>query len=244
MKTKQLLTIALVFLAATAYGQTADDVINKYLSAIGGADKWKAIKSRKAEGKMTMQGFDLPVTIFRMPPAKQKVVVSVQGVEVIQAYDGKDSWVVNPLGLPSKDPVKVPEEESKRMKYKEFENDFIDYKKKGHEVKLLGTEDVDGIRCFKLQIIKNKNTADPITETHFLDADNYVPIMESSIVRLGIGEGKEAKTYMSDYQEVQGLMMPFTLETKIEGETIQKFVFEKITLNEPIDDSVFAFPKK
>ncbi len=240
---KRLLTIAFVLLVVVAHAQTVDDVINKYLSAIGGADKWRAIKSRKAEGKMTMQGFELPVTLYQKPPAKQKVVVSVQGMEIIQAYDGKDAWAVNPMS-PSKDPVKIPDEDARDMKDNDFENDFIDYKKKGHEVKLLGTEAVEGIKCFKVKLTKNKNTPNPATETHFFDAENYVPIMQSNIVHSGPGKGKEVKTYLSDYQDVKGLMVPFSIETKVDGETFQKFTFEKVTVDEPMDDSIFAFPKK
>ncbi len=240
---KQLLTIFLIIRGVSAYSQTADEVINKYLSAIGGIEKWKAVKTRKAEGKMTMQGFDLPVTLYQKPPTKQKVVVSVQGMEIIQAYDGKDAWAVNPMG-PTKDPVKIPDEDAKEMKDNEFENDFIDYKKKGHDVKLLGTEVVDGIKCFKVELIKSKNTPKASTETHFFDADNYVTIMQSNIVQSGPGKGKEVQTYLSDYQDVQGMMLPFAIETRIDGQTFQKFTFEKITLDEPMDDSVFAFPKK
>jgi outer membrane lipoprotein-sorting protein len=242
MKMKRLLTCALILVAAAANAQTVDEVIHKYLAAIGGVDKWKAVKSRKAEGKMTMQGFDLPVTLYQKPPAKQKVVVSIQGMEIVQAFDGKDAWAINPMV--SKDPVKIPEEESKDMRDNQFENDFIDYKKKGHEVKLLGTEVVDGIKCYKVELVKNKNKPGASTEIHFFDADNYVTIMQSAIADSGPVKGKEVKTFLSDYQDVQGLMLPFAIETKIGEETLQKFVFEKVSIDEPMDDSLFAFPKK
>ena len=78
---------------------------------------------------------------------------------------------------------------------------------------------------------------------HFFDAENYVPIMVVTYARSGPGKGQEIKTYLSDYQEVDGLMMPFFVEAKMNGQTMQKITIEKWTLNEPMEDSIFSFPK-
>ena len=48
---------------------------------------------------------------------------------------------------------------------------------------------------------------------------------------------------MSDYQEVNGLMMPFTMDQKFEGTTQASISVKTIELNVAIDDSVFKFPE-
>ena len=198
----------------------------------------------KVAGKMTMQGMDLSFNMSTKTPNKQLMKIFVQGQEVVQAYDGKDAWAINPFGG-GKDAVKLTAEDAKAMTEEEFEDEFIDYKKKGHEVKLLGKEEVDGTACYKIELVKNKfNDKEDVTEIYFFDAENYVPIMTSSFARTGPMKGQESKTYLSNYQDVNGLMMPFSTETKINGQSLQKMTLEKVTLNEPVEDSSFAFPKK
>jgi hypothetical protein len=45
-----------LLLLASLSAQTADEVINKYVTAIGGADKWSKIQSLKVEGQIEVQG--------------------------------------------------------------------------------------------------------------------------------------------------------------------------------------------
>ncbi len=233
------------FIGITAVqAQTADEIIAKYFENTGGIEKMKALKTMKASGKMTMQGMDLDFNMTSKVPNKQLVKIMVQGQEIIQAYDGTDAWMLNPF-MGGKDPVKIPAEEAKEMTEQEIEDEFIDYKKKGHQVTLLGKEEVDGTACFKIELIKNKNNdKEDVTEIHYFDAENFVPIMTTAFARSGPVKGQEAKTYLSDYQEVDGLMMPFSMETKVNGQTIQKMTLQKITINESVEDTLFTFPKK
>ena len=244
MKLKSILTTVFLLCFVASQAQTADEILAKYFSATGGLDKWKALKSRTMTGKAFF-GQDFPMTVYEKAPNRQKTVVNVQGTELIlNAYDGQDAWQLNPL-QGGKDPVKLDDEAAKEVKDEEFEDDFIDYKKKGHEVTLEGTEEVDGVKCFKIKLVRNKNNPkDDITELHYFDSENFVPIMQASYVRSGPQKGTEVKSYMSDYQEVNGLMFPFSLEQKINGQSLSKITIEKITLNDIKDDAIFAFPKK
>jgi outer membrane lipoprotein-sorting protein len=124
------------------------------------------------------------------------------------------------------------------------EDSFIDYRKKGHAVTLEGKEEIEGVQCYKIKLEKNKNNdKEDVTEIFYFDSENYVPIMRKSFGRSGPQKGMEMQSYLSDYQEVSGLMVPFAIEQRIAGQSF-KVAISKITINENIDDSVFAFPKK
>lgn len=249
MKFKSLLTaVALMcFLATqaqTAKTLTVDEILAKYFETTGGIEKWKALKSRTMVGKAFF-GQEFPMTVYEKAPNMQKTVVNVQGTEImINVYDGKEAWMLNPL-QGGKDAVKMDDEQAKEIKDEEFEDDFIDYKKKGHEPTLEGTEEVDGVKCYKVKLVRNKNNPkDDITEVHYFDSENFVPIMQTVYVRSGPQKGTEVNVYLSDYQDVNGLMFPFALEQKIKGQSVSKITIDKITLNDVSDDSIFAFPKK
>jgi len=106
-------------------------------------------------------------------------------------------------------------------------------------------EEVDGVKCHKIKLVRNKNNdREDITEVYYFDSENFVPIVVSQFARTGPAKGMEIKTYLSDYQEAGGLIFPFSMEQKVNGQVAMKIVLEKITVNDVIDDNVFVFPKK
>ncbi|MFN5170519.1 MAG: outer membrane lipoprotein-sorting protein [Cyclobacteriaceae bacterium] len=243
MKTR-LLVFALALVAGLAHAQTADEILAKYFESTGGIEKWRALNSMIGTGKMSMQGMELDFSLTMKKPNKQFMKISIQGQDIITAYDGTDAWMLNPF-QGGKDPVKLPPDQAKEMTEEELEDDFIDYKKKGHEVKLLGKEEIDGTQCYKIELVKNKNNdKEDVTQIYYFDAENYVPIVTASFVRSGPAKGQETRTYMSDYQDVKGIMMPFSMETKLNGQTVQKMTFSKMEVNSDVSDAMFAFPKK
>jgi len=53
----------------------------------------------------------------------------------------------------------------------------------------------------------------------------------------------EVDQYVGNYKPVNGVMFPFSIETKIKGQTANQIVVEKIETDVAIDDSVFKMPK-
>jgi len=49
--------------------------------------------------------------------------------------------------------------------------------------------------------------------------------------------------YQRDFRSVQGVMVPFTLETAVEGyRDTHKMIIEKVGVNPQLDDALFAKP--
>ncbi len=75
----------------------------------------------------------------------------------------------------------------------------------------------------------------------YFDTENSLQIMIRQATPLTMGQ--DVEIYMSDYREVgDGYMMPFVLDTQMDGQSIQKLNLETITVNEDIADDVFKFP--
>jgi Outer membrane lipoprotein-sorting protein len=238
MKIKLLFTLLLMIPAAHSYSQSGEEVVAKYLLKTGGIDKWKSLQSRKTVLTLVTQGVELPLTMYEKPLAMKRMEIKVPGVVIIQTYNGKESWMLNPqMG---KDPVKLTDEQSKDFAEGGFEDDFIDFKKKGYEVTLLGTEEVDGIKCFKIQRTNKKENTKTL---HFFDAETYLLVLEISYKTMD-QKTIESKSYTGDYHDVDGLMFPFFEETKIGDQTVEKSTIQKIILNEPMDDSLFTLAKQ
>lgn len=237
---KRVLFLFLLFVSAfAAQAQTADEVIAKSFEALGGADKWRAIKTTKSEAKMAMMGFEFAGVIYGAEPNKMRVEVDVMGQKVVQAYDGTTAWWINPLQM-GPDPQVMPDEMAESMKNQEFQSALLDYKEKGHSVTLEGEETIEGAACYKLKLTKKDGTE----ELHFFDKESYAPIMMRTAIKTGPSAGQFTEVFMSDYQEVNGLMFAFFLETKVAGQTVQKITLSNVTIDEAMGNEMFAFPKK
>ena len=218
--------------------QTADEIVAKYVQTIGGAEKWKKLESMRQVGYVVVQGMNIPFTATLMRPNLMRQEGDFQGQKFIDAFDGTVSWQSSPWATMNK-PTKKTEEETAEAAKENFEDEFIDYKTKGHTVELDGTEEIEGTKCFKLKM-KRKVGDERI---YFIDSENYVTVMVRSFAAVGPAKGMAAETYLSDYKEVDGLMVPHTIEQKMDGQTAMVIKTEKVELNPQLDKAIFSLPK-
>jgi outer membrane lipoprotein-sorting protein len=242
MRIAILLLIAGLMLPAFApvQAQSADEIVERYLETIGGAEKWQSMQSMRVSGNALQMGMTFPFTMISMRPNMNKVTAEVMGKQFIDAFDGKEGWSLNPfMGGP--DAQKKTEEESKEAAFESFENDFINYKEKGYRVELEGTEEIEGAQCYKLLLVKGEGRE----QHYFIDAQDYVPILVRSYPQSGPMKGQAAETYFSDYQEVDGVLVSFSMEQRVGGQVVLQMVSEKYEFNpSDLKAEAFAFPGK
>jgi hypothetical protein len=220
---------------------TVEKLIANYLENIGGAEKWKAVKSTRMTGVTNVQGMQLPTKVIAMYPNLTKVEIDVQGNKIVpQAFDGEAGWSLNPFAGAT-EPTKSTEEESGEMAKQNFEDELIDYVAKGNQVVLLGNKEIDGSTTYEVKL--TKKSGDEIY--YYFDTENFVPIMRKDFINVGPAKGTAIETYISDYQEVEGLMMSMSIEQKVNGQTIMQMTMEKVEINPTdLNKEAFAFPKK
>lgn len=242
MKILQTLLLAMVLSltsSAIANAQTADEIIDTYLENTGGKDAWRKIKSMKITGNGAQMGMTFPLTVYAKHPNKNKVVVDIQGKQLIEAFDGEVAWTINPF-MGGTEPTKKTAEEAAEAAKETFEDDLLDYAEKGHSVALEGTEEIEGVNAHKLKL--TKKSGDEVM--YFFDPDDFVPIMVRNFPQAGPMKGQTIETYSSDYQEVDGLFVPFSIEQKVGGQTMMTMTADKVELDVEIEDSSFSFPNK
>ena len=242
MLRRLLLVVAASFaLASLASAQTADDIVARYVAARGGMEKLKAVKTMRMSGTMTAgPGIEVPVTLEMKRPKSMRMEVTVQGLTVVQAYDGTTAWAINPL-QGKKDPEALPAEQTKLLdEQADFDGQLIDYKEKGATVELVGKEQVEGTDAYKLKVT-NK---DGEVRYHFLDAEYFLEI-RTEASRTIRGTQMEFESSIGDYKEVGGLMFPHSVESGAKGNPQrQKMTITKIELDPEIDDARFKMPAK
>lgn len=236
---KPLLTLALAALAAPLTAQTADEIIAKYLTNVGGMDKIQAVTTLRRTGKVVLGGgFEAGVIEESKRPNKLRQEFVFQGMTGVNAYDGKTGWKIEPW-QGKKDPEALSEEEMKQIvEDADFDEALVNYRQKGNKVEFAGTEQVEGTDVYKLKV----TLASGDLRFYYMDTDYYVPI-KIDIKRMIRGAEQEFETTLGDYKAVAGWYLPYSIETTRKGsEDTQKITFDKIEANVPVDDGRFAKP--
>ncbi len=248
MVRKLALFIVMAALAVVAVAQTpaaapvltVDQIVAKNIQAHGGMDKMKALKSVRMNGKMTLgPGIEAPMTMEMKRPSNLRVDITIQGMTITQAYDGKSGWMIMPL-QGNKDPQPMGEDDVKALaEQADFDGPLVNYKDKGNKVESLGKEAVEGSDAYKLRL----TLKDGQIRTIYLDADSFLEIkMESK--RMVRGTEQEGETIIGDYKEVEGMMFPFSIDAGAKGSPQrQKITIDKVELNPAVDDARFKMPE-
>ena len=234
------MTAILFFIAAGAGAITADELIVKNIQAKGGIDNIHAIRSIRQSGTIRFGGGASGMTfvVLSKRPGMVRTEFSWQGLTSITAYDGTVGWAVRPF-RGRKDPEKMSADDAKGLQLQaDIDGPLVDYKTKGNTVEYLGTEDVDGTEAHKLKVtLKNGDV-----RYVFLDPDYFLEIRYIDQTKIR-GVEEEEETDLGDYEKVNGVYVPFSIEIGSKGgPKFQKITFDKAEANVEMDDSLFHFP--
>jgi hypothetical protein len=238
-----LISVALIAPAGFAQdknGPTADELVSKNVEAKGGADALRALQSLKLTGKMLVQQgqIQLGYVQTKKRPGEVRTDATLQGMTIVQAYDGKEGWRVSPF-QGRKDPEKMSADDIKSlMEDAEIDGPLVDWKAKQSIVEYLGTEDVDGTLTHKLKVVRKNGDVSFV----YLDPDHFLEIRILT-QRTKHGAQEEVETDLGDYEKVSGVFVPTSIESGRKGDPDkQKIVIDKAEANVPVDDAIFHFP--
>ena len=235
------LAAALLFaFSLSAAEPTVDEILAKNAAARGGLEKLAAVKSMRLNGKLAVAGMEAPFTMTKKRPEMVRMEFTIQGMTGIQAFDGSTGWTVMPF-MGKKDPEALPADMLKELKEQaDFDGPFIDYAKKGNKVELLGKADVEGSPAYKLKL----TTKDGSDTTVYVDAETFLEV-KIEAKRTIQGQEIESETTLGNYQDVEGLLIPFSIDIKPKGVPAgQTITLDKVEVNPTLEDASFKMPAK
>lgn len=232
---KQWLVILFSCAFISAQAQTADEVIEKYSAAMGSLDAFNKINTVKMTGTITTSGLTMPMTTQIVQNKAMRTDVNANGKAIINVYNNGKGWKINPLaGILAKTEVTGTELSGLKTQTN-LVNHLMDYKSRGHQVELLGKEDVEGINCFK---IKLTNKEDNKSTLFFIHGVNYL-LIKSTARKETQGQEYDVETFYSDMKTVDGLQFCMHLIQKIKGQLYLSIKWNKIELGVPVDEKIF-----
>jgi hypothetical protein len=224
------LILSFVFLSAQLNAQTADEIIGKYITAIGGKDKWSQVKSMKVNGYIEVQGIKINFTQQAVHETGVRVDAEFQGQKIIDITTPTMGWSQNPFGGKSTLQPISGEELQQKLDELDIQDEFVDYATKGSSVEFIGKDEEDGNEFYKIKMVtKNKNET-----VYFFDVNTFLIYKEEKTVKQ---QGQEMKmvTKLLDYKTI-----PFGIKIPHKSEQMgQVLVMDVIQINAAIDENIF-----
>ena len=241
MSCTRLLSLALTLAAVSApvSAQTADELIQKYIEARGGAARLAAITSVRMVRTYGTFGANIPVSITKKRGGLYRSDQALQGrPTVVRGLDASGAWEsVN--GTVTRRPA--DQEQELRELDGDFDGFLVDYKAKGHIVEYVGREKAGGIDTHKLKVTLKSGA----TRHVYLDAMTYLERKQEGTMTLPDGKVPVILTF-GDWRDVEGVKFPFAIDEERVSFPPQTFAIytERIELNPTVDEAMFAMPGK
>ncbi len=200
-----LLTLIVAAFVNTGHAQTAESIIEKAITALGGKDKLANLKDTYMEMNMDVMGMQLGSKTWIIYNTAMRQEVDIQGQKIVTYIDKDKGWNINPM-MGSATPEPLPEDAVKNaMASFAPGRELTSYKESGFTATLEGSEEVNGAKAYKIKLEK-----DSMSQHIFIDeATSY---LVKSIVKTNVqGQEIEAVTTLSDYKKTEGdFVFPYT----------------------------------
>jgi len=262
---------------------SAAEVITKNVAARGGLQAWRAVQTMSLSGKTGAGGNQratlrvptqaqatvvaqksdqaevptrrveevyLPFLMELARPRKMRFELQFAGQTALQVYDGVNGWKLRPyLNRLEVEPYTADEMKAASLG-SELDGPLVDYAAKGTRVESDGIEKVEGRETYKLKLILKSGAV-----THvWVDAQTFLETKVEGQPRRLDGVDHPVEVYYSDYRNVNGLQIPFVLETRVLPVTKtalglrdtpvppEKTLIEKVVINPKFDAGLFSKP--
>jgi outer membrane lipoprotein-sorting protein len=228
---KLIFVLSGLIAVAVINGQSLDEIVKNYSAAMK-SDKLASVTSIKITGKMSAMGMEMPMVMFMKNPNKIKVTYSFNGQDMVSVFDGEKGYMINPM-TGSSEPLELTGDQlTEVQKNSAFRNELLNYFKSG-QLTLEGLENVNDKSAFKL---KANVGSSPVFM--FIDKVSFMLVKSSATVDQ-MGTSMNVDSYMTDYVDIDGVVLPKKTTAMANGMEVAVIIFDNIEVNFPMDDSVF-----
>ena len=211
---------------------SSDQLIDKYVQALGGAAAIQSVSSRVAQGTANVGGHQMPIDIYQKNPDKRISLMHLSNGDSVTAYNGHDGWLAAP-GRPLRDMSSSDLEAAKLDANLHFPTDI---KQIFGELSVKQEEKIGDQSTYVMFALRQGR---PPARLYF-GAQSGLLLRELRYAESPLGLNPTQIDY-ADYRDVDGVKVPFRWTIARPGGrfTIQ---LEQVKQNVAIDDARFARP--
>ena len=219
---------------------TLDDVIDRNTKAMGGRAAIEAVHSIEVNLHITDPGFEANGVYYAARPGKMRIDVSVAGKHVFtEAFDGERGWEWNGKeSKPASEKATAALQHGVELPGKLF--GLHELKQRGHQVDLIGKENIDGINYYALGL----TLKDGYRTTLYVDPKSWLITRRRDVRPLHVDIDPTPTTIEQrswDFREIGGVRFAFAgSETDLKtGKVLETSQIKSIKVNPTLDPSFF-----
>jgi len=229
-----LVAACAVLSAQTPALPTVDQVLDKYLAAMGGQAAFDKITTRtaRATNEIPDMGISGSMTMTEKAPNKSLVVVEIAQMTVREGTDGNVAWDENPqTGLREKTGLELAE-----FKRGSIFNIETKLKTAYPKMNVTGRDTVNGRPAIVIDAVPDQGSPVKI----FFDSETGLILKQA-----GSRETPEGaitfESFYDDYRTVDGIKQPHTLR-QVTSRFTSVIRITEMKHNVPVDDALFRKP--
>ncbi|GAB3571222.1 hypothetical protein GCM10027578_29090 [Spirosoma luteolum] len=215
---------------AVPAGVTAEQVMDKYVTAIGGKDALSKVNDVTMQMSTEVQGTTMMMTRRQKAPNKFSMSMNAMGMEVFkQTSDGQK---VSRTARGQSTMVEGKEARQALLTGAMFPE--LRMADMGVKSTLSGIEKVDGKDAYKVV----HTSSDGISWSDFYDTQTGLKVQTVSTTKGPQGDVQSAVSY-ADYKDVNGIKYPMTISQNM-GPMVLKLTVDKVEINKGLKDADFS----
>jgi hypothetical protein len=182
---------------------------------------------------------ELPFVLDMARPAKSRLELVFSGKTAVQVFDGSNGWKLRPFLNRNDVEDFTPAELKAQQGEDEIGGPLLNLAADGAKLSLEGVEPVDGHEAYKLRLTARNGDVRHV----WVDAQSFLDVKIEGAPRTMDGRPHAVVVYQRDFRDVQGVKIPFALETVVDGYAdSHKIAIDKVSVNPKFDGAVFARP--
>jgi hypothetical protein len=212
---------------------SADEILSKYLAAVGGPTALMKIKSRVQKGTIEAGGTQYPIELYSEGPDKRVSISHPQGGDSVTAYNGEVGWLTIRNGVHM---MTASEREAARIDAELYFPAQV--KELYKDLRVAPGEEIDGHATY---LIRAKGTEVPPARLSF-DQQSGLLLRLTRFAETPLGRNPTQIDY-GDYRVDDEVKIPYTWTlTRPNGSFTIKV--EQVQQNVPIDQKLFVPPSQ
>jgi hypothetical protein len=241
---------ALLVLLATIFGTgcheqsdsvSLGEIIERNTDAMGGRGAIEAVQSIQIELHIEDPSFEVDGTYYARRPGKMRIDVSSEGKHVFtEAFDGQYGWQWEGKGeqKPATEKATAALRHGVELPGKLF--GLHELRARGHKMKSIGRERIEGINYQVLQLILKDGYAVYL----YVNPNSWLVTRRRDVRPLHVDADPTPTTIeqvSSDFHDVNGLKFPFaTAETDLNtGKLLESAITKSVKINPTLPPTLF-----
>ncbi len=236
---RPLAMVTALFAGASALSAgIAEDLIILHLDAIGGRGVVDGLTAVRKEGYNLFGERQIPIRIWGAAPNRIRIETQLNsGTTLIQGYDGSEVWKVRVRDGKYREESLTEDEKRQFVDEAWLHGPLIDFESRGMKVNYKGISVIGENRGFLIAI-----TRDDDLWSEVLIADDTYQLVAKRNNQLIRGRQVPSLYQYSDFRPVDGVWLPYRIETLQENRLLIVTVFETVEANPELPADFFAKP--